>query len=245
MTAVIRKNFIDSLPSYYSGECSYFGGRESYIRAFKCSELMSDESVDYLLENGFRRCGELFYITDCGSCSSCVSYRVLLDKIRLSASQKRILKRGRDVIMKVNPPLLTDEKRAMYVDYQRHKHSENAENKNDSELMDSMMTQMFREFGNTIQFEFFINNRLIGYVTADSGFSSLSAVYSVYDVSLMKMSPGKLFILRIMEWAKLKYKYFYLGFYIENHEKMNYKSEFGISEILDPEKHIWVLSDYS
>ncbi len=239
MTAVVGKRFVDNLPSYYSGKCSYWHDRESHIRAFKCNEYMTPESVDYLLEKGFRRCGDLFYVTDCAPCNGCISYRLNPAHAVFSKSQKRILKKGRNVIIKITEPEITELKIEMYLKYQKHKHPENAESKDDSVMINSLKTQMFENYGNSIQFEFYIEDRLIGFMTADIGVTSLSAVYSVYDIDFLHMSPGKLFILKIIEWMKNKYELFYLGFYIEKHCKMNYKCEFQKATILDPIDDTW------
>ena len=55
----------------------------------------------------------------------------------------------------------------------------------------------------------------------------LSAVYSFFDPDLKKRSLGTYCVLQQIEYAKqLNLEYVYLGYWIENHEKMHYKKNF-------------------
>ena len=79
---------------------------------------------------------------------------------------------------------------------------------------------------------FDMKNKLIGTILLDVLSDGLSAVYSFYDPNLNKNSLGKLMILKaIMEVKKLKLDYLYLGFWIKESQKMNYKLNFNNIEL--------------
>lgn len=231
------EDLFTDLPRFYAGECSYWHDRESYYRAFKYEVKFDDNVYDVLLKNGFRRCGELFYQTDCGECIECISYRVKPDEVKFSRSQKRILSKGKNITFEFKTPEINDDKKKMYVQYMRYKHP--GEDNTDNSLFESMKNQMYTHFGNTKEMLFYYDKKLIGYMTVDFGKISASAVYSIYDINNLKISPGKLFVLKLIEYLKNKYTYLYLGFYIKGHQKMDYKSEFGPAEILNKKSGKW------
>ena len=76
------------------------------------------------------------------------------------------------------------------------------------------------------------NNRLSGSIILDILKDGLSAVYSFYDTKYLKNGLGKFLILKsIQEAKKMKFKYLYLGYWIKESKKMNYKANFNNLEI--------------
>lgn len=82
-------------------------------------------------------------------------------------------------------------------------------------------------------FDFFsIENKLIGTILLDLVNNGLSAVYSFYDPDFRDNSLGKYMILKtIKEVERLKLNYLYLGFWIKESQKMNYKIDFNNLEL--------------
>ena len=67
----------------------------------------------------------------------------------------------------------------------------------------------------------------------------LSAVYSFYDVKLEKNGLGNFMILELIDLAKkLNLDYVYLGYYIRNAPRMNYKLKFREGELFSDGKWI-------
>ena len=74
--------------------------------------------------------------------------------------------------------------------------------------------------------------RLIGLMLFDHQKDGLSAVYSFYDVKFEKSGLGNFMILELIELAKkLNLDYVYLGYYIKNASRMNYKLKFKQGEL--------------
>ena len=75
-------------------------------------------------------------------------------------------------------------------------------------------------------------NKLLGVILIDIQRDGLSAVYSFYDCTNKKVSIGKYMIIDLINFVKdNKLNYLYLGYFIKNNDKMNYKNEFQPNEI--------------
>ena len=240
------KNMIDSIPISSESPCSYFPGNISKVRAFTYFYKLPPVMLEYLLHDGFRRCGSLYYQTQCSSCKLCLSYRLPLDRFELTRSQKRALKRNQDLTVTFTVPQITEQKETMYLEYQYAQHFlKPVEYKKDRvfdkvKTLMTMYEQMYSNTHNTMEMELHLEGRLMGFAIIDVAVQSVSAVYSVYDINEKRRSLGKNIILKSIEWALKKgFKYYYLGYYIPGHSKMQYKAQFKPAEVRKPDKGLW------
>ena len=80
---------------------------------------------------------------------------------------------------------------------------------------------------------YYHNGKLIAVAVLDFFSSGISSVYFIWDPDYSKWSLGKVSALReIAILSKINRPYYYLGYYIEDCPKMNYKAKYG-GEILD------------
>lgn len=81
---------------------------------------------------------------------------------------------------------------------------------------------------------YFYEDKLIALAILDFLPSGVSSVYFIWDPDFKKLSLGKLSALRELTLLSRLYNrdYYYLGYYIEDCHKMNYKSQYG-GELLD------------
>jgi len=74
--------------------------------------------------------------------------------------------------------------------------------------------------------------------------SGLSGVYFFYSPEITFLSPGVLSAIKEIEFIQKhlssNFKYYYMGFYVDNCQKMRYKGEFQPSELLCPQNYLWV-----
>ena len=78
------------------------------------------------------------------------------------------------------------------------------------------------------------SKKLIGAVLLDINEKNLSAVYSYFDPKFNKLGLGNYMIIQCLLFGKIKkYKYLYLGYYIEELSSMSYKSRFRPGQILN------------
>jgi arginine-tRNA-protein transferase len=166
-----------------------------------------------LLAKGYRRLGQIFYRNVCRECSACLPLRIEVDKFVVSASQKRTLRRNQDIHIEINFSFtLTPGKVA-------------------GEPL-PVLFAMHSGYDRIIEMNYLIGKKLIGVGIVDEGKDALSSNYFYYDTDYLERRPGVLSILHEISLAKqMGKKYHYLGFFIEDNEKMAYKKYFRPNQI--------------
>ncbi len=206
---------------------------------------------DVLSEGGFRRSHHILYRPHCPGCNACQSIRVLADEFQPSRSQKRIMRLNSDVIVSERPAEATAEQFALMAHYldTRHKHGG----------MDDMTAEDFRVMIDgspidTVLIEYRVPNhsppadadaagttrpfdrrdRLIGVALCDRMSTGWSMVYSFFDPDESRRSLGTYMILdRIKDAQQTGKPHIYLGFYVEDCRKMDYKMKDQPAELWD------------
>jgi arginine-tRNA-protein transferase len=83
-----------------------------------------------------------------------------------------------------------------------------------------------------IEFEYYLDGKLIGVALGDKTSQSFSAIYTFYQVPDKKMSLGTFSVLKQIEYALAsRIKYFYLGYYIAENASLVYKASFRPNEV--------------
>jgi arginine-tRNA-protein transferase len=92
----------------------------------------------------------------------------------------------------------------------------------------------------TMQSEYYRNGELIAVGFIDISSSGLSSVYFAYKTSSEPLRLGTYSILREVEYAASRgLKYYYLGYYIEENRRMEYKGHFHPHEKYDWSSRRW------
>ena len=76
------------------------------------------------------------------------------------------------------------------------------------------------------------SNKLFGSILLDVLKDGYSAVYSFFDVNFIKRGLGKNLIINTILELKKKMPYLYLGYWVKDSDKMNYKIFFNNIELL-------------
>lgn len=93
-------------------------------------------------------------------------------------------------------------------------------------------TQYFKRLGPAHEC-YFYKDKLIALAVVDILPSGISSVYFIWDPDYRKWSLGKLSALRELTIChRINRKYYYMGYYIEDCPKMNYKGHYG-GELMD------------
>jgi len=187
---------------------------------------------DEYLSQGYRRIASLFYHSCCEGCSSCIPIRLAVGDFTTSRSQKRTLRENEDIDVRVLPvPAITGEKVSLYETYLRTKHGKNEDS---SDLDPERSLRMIHYgFEHALEMDYYLGDRLIGVGILDETEDALSSNYFYYDTAYLSRRLGiysvmqEIFLTRIM-----KKRYYYLGFYIAEAEKMAYKKFFRPNQIL-------------
>lgn len=155
------------------------------------------------------------------------------------------------------PPTYTEEKYALFAKYQEGIHSDFKHNKRsferflcDSPFSDEIKLGTPEEWDqlNTLASRespvellrvgpahecYYYEGALIAIAVIDFLPSGLSSVYFIWDPAFKKWSLGKVSAMReLMILSKTERPYYYLGYYVEDCPKMNYKAAYG-GELLD------------
>ncbi len=181
---------------------------------------------DWLLEKGFRRSGDHIYRPQCDDCSACISVRIKSSDFFANKQQRRCYKKGARFIVKTQPAVYDQVHYQLFEGYIIDRHA-------DGDMYPPSIKQ-FKDFVlcdwmNTQYLDFFepTTGKLIACCVFDQLESGLSAVYTYFDSSFSKFSPGRLAILTLIERSKqMNLDYVYLGYWIKNCQKMAYKGEY-------------------
>ncbi len=87
-----------------------------------------------------------------------------------------------------------------------------------------------------------VGSRLIAVGYFDIGHEAAASILHFYDPAYARYSPGKLLILKTLEYLRHHhYTYYYPGYVVENDRKMNYKLFLGadLARYFDPETTHW------
>ena len=244
------KQFLQRLPTTPESPCSYFARRPSRSKAFVSEQSLPPGFFEFILNQGYRRCGTFYYTQSCNGCNLCLSYRLKLSDFKPSRSQRRVLKKNKTIVANFAAPKVSSEKEELYIKYQFAQHFQKPVTGLEPEpfvrekKLDVMYEQMYNTTNGTIELELFDDGKLMAFGILDTDGRSASAVYSVYDPDLYNKSPGTLFILKAIEFSIEKgFEYLHLGYFIPGHAKMSYKSNFRPAEIIDPKSRKWLNAD--
>jgi arginine-tRNA-protein transferase len=191
---------------------------------------MSAELYAALSERGFRRSGDHLYRPHCQHCQACVAARIPAAQFRANRSQRRILQRNRDLQVQAALPIFSEEYYRLYARYIDSRHADGDMYPPSPEQFHSFLVRNldFLRF-----YEFRLQGELLALAVTDVLPNGLSAVYTFFDPDQAARSLGRFAILwQIEECRRLGLEALYLGYWIKNCRKMNYKSEYRPLQLL-------------
>lgn len=172
---------------------------------------------------GFRRAGSQIYRPHCPECQRCQSLRINTKQFMPSRSQKRILNKNRLWTIKWHDAP-THQQFALYQHYQNTRHPSGPMSHDQWQDYLDMTSTPWQK---TRFLHLYDHDQLIAVAITDWFEDGLSAVYSFFDCGYASYSLGYFLILQQIKQAQLEEKaWVYLGFQIDDCQKMNYKSRF-------------------
>lgn len=204
-------------------QCNYLPGRKSRSLFVDPGAALNPHLYAKLMEAGFRRSGSYVYTTRCESCSGCIPMRLPVNLFKPNRSQKRTFRLNHD-LDRHQVSELTDEHVQLYQKYidSRHKNSPMAHYQ-----LDECRQFMQADWCDTPLLEFRLKQKLLAVAATDRVPGSLSAVYTYFDPDHDRRALGVYAILSQIELARqLELDWLYLGFWIPDSTKMNYKTNY-------------------
>jgi leucyl-tRNA---protein transferase len=217
-------------------KCGYLPNKMAQSLIAAPHYLVDTDIYSGLIQQGFRRSGKFAYRPHCEHCNACIAIRVVLDEFKPARSQKRAYKHHADLSVRIMPLGYHQSHFELYTSYQQLRHADDelsqhteahktAEIQNDADQyrqflcmsnVESLMIE-FRDAKNQV--------KIVSVVDIVS--DGVSAVYTFYDATQRQASYGTHSIMWQAQWTKsLGLPYLYLGYWIEDSQKMAYKQAF-------------------
>ncbi|MBI3462378.1 MAG: arginyltransferase [Planctomycetes bacterium] len=210
--------------------CSYLAGRWAESDWFVASQLPAG-AYHSLMDLNFRRSGALFYRAACDGCQECKAIRVAVQEFQPNRSQRRCWRRNQDITVSVGPPVPTEDKLEVYQRYLRDRH--------DREMGGSwseFCAFLYNSPLHTREVVYRQAGQVLAAGIVDVEPHAVSTVYCYYDPDASGRALGVFNVLWTIDWCRRKQvPYVYLGYFVRECNKMNYKAHYRPCELLEPD----------
>ncbi len=213
----------------YPHGCSYLDDQEATTLFVDPRQEIDQVLYSRLSVLGFRRSGSHIYRPHCTHCNACIPARIPVAGFNPSRSQRRVMRRNRDLDVDISNDIRDEAAYRLYQNYIETRHADGDMYPPDR---DQYLSFLNNAWDCTRYYRFYDRGRLVAIAVIDELLDGLSAIYTFFDPALERRSLGSFAILWQIELAReLKLDYLYLGYWIKNCQKMAYKSTYRPLEL--------------
>ena len=205
--------------------CPYLERRSERRLVLPLGAETSDDDQNRLVLAGFRRSQTYAYRPACPGCEACVPVRIPAKQFVFTRGWRRILRRNADLRAEEKPAQASEEQFELFRRYLAGRHADGG--------MTGMGWNEYRSMiedcpGSSRVIEWRREDRsLIGVSITDYVKSGLSGVYKFFDPDESRRSLGTQIILwHVQRALELDLPFVYLGYWIAESPKMDYKARF-------------------
>ncbi len=204
--------------------CGYWPGRVARDLVLDPTDPMLPSLYGPSLAMGFRRSGGHVYRPNCTGCQACTPVRVRVHDFRPNRAQRRCARRNEDLDVRWVPAARSEENFDLYRRYVGRRHAGGGMDDPSHADFDAFLSCPWSP---THFLEARLDGRLLSVAVTDVVPGALSAVYTFFDPDLVARSLGSFAILSQIAQAQRDLRaHLYLGFWLQDHPKMDYKRSF-------------------
>lgn len=209
----------------YPHSCSYLEDQEATTLFVDPRQPVDKALYSKLSLLGFRRSGDHIYRPHCANCKACIPARIPVCEFKPSRGQRRIWRRNQDLRIVSTEAINDEEAFDLYRRYISVRHTDGDMYPPEREQFEAFLSNVW---DCTRYFRFYDKTKLIAVAVVDTLEDGFSAIYTFFDPAETKRSLGVYAILwEIEKTRELGLDYLYLGYWIQNCQKMAYKSNYS------------------
>jgi len=214
----------------YPHTCSYLPDREATTLFIDPRQDIDQALYSRLSQLGFRRSGSHIYRPHCTDCRACIPARIPVERFQPDRSQRRIWRRNQDLLVMHSQDIRDEEAYDLYYRYIEQRHADGDMFPPDREQYLSFLNDPWQV---TRYLRFYDGEQLVAVAVVDELEDGLSAIYTFFEPEQERRGLGVFAILWQIQRARdLGLAHVYLGYWIENCQKMRYKDRYQPLELL-------------